>query len=241
MWSNHTSTGSPVTAQAYETVIEEIESMIRSKQLKLGDRLEGERVLADRLGVSRTSVREAIRVLATLGIIRSAPGSGPTAGAQVVADPEVALSASLRLHVAVDSLSVGDVIDARVMLESWAYRRLDGLSSDLLDRANELLEAMEQTDDPLEFHHIDTEFHLELVRLADNPLVNAIMSSLRASIESYVIDAAPLLEDWHAIATRLRAEHRAIVSALSEGSGERTALLAERHILAFARDAGLIT
>ena len=229
-----------MSAQAYETVIQEIEAMIRSKRLKLGDRLEGERALADRLGVSRTSVREAIRVLATLGIIRSAPGSGPSAGAQVIADPEIALSASLRLHVAVDSLSVSDVIDARVMLESWAYRRLNGLSSDL-HRANELLDAMEQTDDPVEFHHIDTEFHLELVRLADNPLVNAIMSSLRASIESYVLDAAPLLEDWHAIASRLRAEHRAIVSALGAGDGERTAVLAEDHILAFARDAGLIT
>ena len=230
-----------MSAQAYETVIEEIESMIRSKRLKLGDRLEGERALADRLGVSRTSVREAIRVLATLGIIRSAPGSGPSAGAQVIADPEVALSASLRLHVAVDSLSVSDVIDARVMLETWAYGRIEALPDGALARANELLAAMEGTDDPVEFHHIDTEFHLELVRLAGNPLVNAIMSSLRASIESYVLDAAPLLEDWQAIATRLRAEHRAIVSALSKGIGERTALLAETHILAFARDAGLIT
>ena len=230
-----------MSAQAYETVIEEIESMIRSKRLKLGDRLEGERALADRLGVSRTSVREAIRVLATLGIIRSAPGSGPSAGAQVIADPEVALSASLRLHVAVDSLSVSDVIDARVMLETWAYGRMAGLPDDALGRANELLTAMDGTDDPVEFHHIDTQFHLELVRLAGNPLVNAIMSSLRASIESYVLDAAPQLEDWQAIASRLRAEHRAIVTALGEGNGERTALLAEQHILAFARDAGLIT
>ena len=229
-----------MTAQAYETVIEEIESMIRSKRLRLGDRLEGERALADRLGVSRTSVREAIRVLATLGIIRSAPGSGPSAGAQVIADPEVALSASLRLHVADDSLAVSDVIDARVMLESWAYRRLDRVPADLLQPARELLDAMDQADDPVEFHHIDTQFHLELVRLAANPLVNAIMASLRASIESYVLDAAPLLEDWQAIAARLRAEHRALVTALGEGDGERTARLAEEHILAFARDAGLI-
>ncbi len=230
-----------MSAQAYETVIEEIESMIRSKRLKLGDRLEGERALADRLGVSRTSVREAIRVLSTLGIIRSAPGSGPSAGAQVVADPEVALSASLRLHVAVDSLSVGDVIDARVMLESWAYRGLPRLPADLLQPARELLDAMEQADDPVEFHHLDTQFHLELVRLAGNPLVNAIMSSLRSSIESYVLDAAPRLDDWQAIATRLRVEHHAIVAGLSEGDGERAALLAEEHILAFARDAGLIS
>lgn len=241
MWSNHTSTGSSVTAQAYETVIAEIESMIRSKQLKLGDRLEGERALADRLGVSRTSVREAIRVLVTLGIIRSAPGSGPSAGAQVVADPEAALSASLRLHVAVDSLAVSDVIDARVMLESWAYRRLEPVPDALLQPARDLLDAMEQAADPVEFHHIDTQFHLELVRLAANPLVNAIMTSLRASIESYVLDAAPLLDDWEAIAARLRTEHRALVAALGAGDGERTALLAEQHILAFARDAGLIT
>ena len=99
---------------------------------------------------------------------------------------------------------------------------------------------MEGTDDPLEFHHIDTEFHLELVRLAANPLVNAIMSSLRASIESYVLDAAPLLEDWHAIATRLRPSTEPSLPR-SVKARRRTALLAEGHILAFARDAGLIT
>ena len=229
-----------MTAQAYETVIQEIESLIRSKQLTIGDRLEGERALAERLGVSRTSVREAIRVLTALGIIRSAPGSGPSAGAQVVANPDTALTSSLRLHVAMDSLSVGDVVDSRVMLEMWAFRRLAEPLGDDLRPIHALVEAMEQTDDPLEFHHIDTEFHLELVRLAANPLVSAIMASLRASIESYVLDAVPHLADWPGTAVHLQGEHRAIVAALETGDGEQAAVLAEQHILGYARLTDLI-
>lgn len=229
-----------MSAQAYETVIAEIESMIRSKELAVGDRLEGERALAERLGVSRTSVREAIRVLTALGIIRSAPGSGPSAGAQVVANPDTALTSSLRLHVAMDSLSVADVVDSRVMLEMWANRRMARPLTESLQPVRELLASMETTDDPLTFHHIDTEFHLELVRLAANPLVTAIMSSLRASIESYVLDAVPQLADWPATAVHLQNEHRAIVTAVEAGDGERAAVLTEQHILGYARLSGLI-
>lgn len=58
-------------AQADETVIGEIQSLIRSKKESVGDRMEGERSLAERLRVSGTSVRKGLRVLGAMCIIRS--------------------------------------------------------------------------------------------------------------------------------------------------------------------------
>jgi GntR family transcriptional repressor for pyruvate dehydrogenase complex len=228
-----------LSGQAYEQVLHQIESMLTSKQLGVGDHLESERALADRLGVSRPSVREAVRVLTALGLVRSAPGSGPSAGAQIVAEPETALTATLRLHMATSSLSIPDVIDTRIMLETWAYRRLGGPPGEALEPAAALLEEMDEAV-PGEFHRLDAQFHRELVRLAGNPLVSAVMSSLRAAIEGYVLAAVPAIGDWASTAARLQREHRAILDAIAAGRGETAARLAEQHILDFARQSGLI-
>jgi GntR family transcriptional repressor for pyruvate dehydrogenase complex len=67
--------------RAWETVLAAIENDLLWGRLKPGDRLPGERALAADLGVGRSSVREAIRVLEVLGLVRTNVGSGPTAGA----------------------------------------------------------------------------------------------------------------------------------------------------------------
>ncbi|XTR53264.1 FadR/GntR family transcriptional regulator [Pseudarthrobacter sp. So.54] len=89
----------------------------------LGGRLPAERTLAEQLQVSRTSVREAIRVLEAMGVLRAGVGSGPEAGTVVIADPTAALGSALRLHVATSHLPVKDIVETRVLLESWAASR----------------------------------------------------------------------------------------------------------------------
>ena len=73
--------------RTHQVVLAHIEDDLTAGRIRLGDRLPGERALAERLGVSRPSVREAIKILEALGVIRTATGSGPEAGATVVADP----------------------------------------------------------------------------------------------------------------------------------------------------------
>jgi DNA-binding FadR family transcriptional regulator len=65
--------------RAWEIVLAHIEADLLEGRLGPGDRLPGERALAADLGVGRSSVREAIRVLEVLGLIRTATGSGPSA------------------------------------------------------------------------------------------------------------------------------------------------------------------
>ena len=65
--------------RAWQIVLERIENDLRDGRLRPGDRLTPERELAAQLGVGRSSVREAIRVLEVLGVVRTATGSGPSA------------------------------------------------------------------------------------------------------------------------------------------------------------------
>ncbi|UUZ60443.1 hypothetical protein [Nocardioides sp. B-3] len=72
--------------------------------------------------MSRAAVREAIRTLEGYGVVRSAVGTGKNAGTFIAAMPSRALTRFLRLHVAPANFPMGDVVDARVMLECSSAR-----------------------------------------------------------------------------------------------------------------------
>jgi GntR family transcriptional repressor for pyruvate dehydrogenase complex len=201
----------------------------------------GERQLAEQLGVSRPSVREAIRVLEAMGIVRTAAGSGESSGAVIVADPSAALASALRLHLATSHLIIDDIVATRLLIESWSVRTAAShRPHGPFDEAERLLDAMDEPDlTPYEFHHLDAEFHVELARLAGNPLVSAVMSALRESIQQYVLAAVPSLADWPATSRKLRREHRAILAAVRGRQGERGASLVTAHITGFYRAAGI--
>lgn len=106
--------------RAFEEVLARIEERIAADGLTVGDRLPGERQLAEQLGVGRSSVREALRVLETLGVVSSQVGRGPDAGAVLISRPGDALADLLRLHLGLATLSMREVIDTRLMIEQWA-------------------------------------------------------------------------------------------------------------------------
>ncbi|BDZ54522.1 hypothetical protein GCM10025870_15950 [Agromyces marinus] len=79
-----------IEPRAWQAVLEHVERKLLGGELAPGDRLPGERQLAADLGVGRSSVREALRVLEVLGLIRTHTGSGPTSGAIIIATPVAA-------------------------------------------------------------------------------------------------------------------------------------------------------
>jgi GntR family transcriptional regulator, transcriptional repressor for pyruvate dehydrogenase complex len=227
--------------RTHEIVLRRIEEDLAAGRLALGHRLPAERQLAEQLGVSRPSVREAIRVLEAMGIVRTAAGSGAGAGAVIVADPSTALASALRLHLATSHLIIDDIVATRLLIESWSVRTAASAKTrgQFLE-AERLLDAMDDLAlTPEEFHHLDAEFHIELARLAGNPLVAAVMTALRESIQAYVLAAVPALPNWSATARKLRREHRAILAAVQARQGELAATLVTAHITGFYRAAGI--
>ena len=73
--------------KAWESVLARIEERLVDGRLRPGDHLPPERTLAAELGVARSSVREAVRVLEAMGLIRTQTGSGPSSGAIIIARP----------------------------------------------------------------------------------------------------------------------------------------------------------
>ena len=233
--------------RTHEIVLAHIEAELSAGRVSLGQRLPGERVLAEQIGVSRPSVREAIRVLEAMGVIRTAVGSGAEAGAVIVADPGMALAGALRLHLATTHLVIADIVATRVLLESWAVRAASLPGSreaiDGIDRFAEAGRLLGQMDDaeltPEEFHRLDAQFHVELARRSGNIVVAAMMAALRESIQGYVLAAVADLPDWPGAARQLRREHRRILGAIVAGDGTRAADETTLHIEGFYRSAGL--
>jgi GntR family transcriptional repressor for pyruvate dehydrogenase complex len=170
-------------------------------------------------------------------VLRSGVGSGPAAGTVIVAEPAMALSAALRMHLASEHLRASDVVETRVLLEGWAARNAR-TDAPQLHEARALLTAMDEEglDAPL-FLDRDAAFHVAIAGATGNPLVGAMMASLRESIRDYTLALTEKLPDWERTAGRLRTEHRAVLAAIEEGRREDAAELIAAHITGYYREA----
>ncbi|WP_290804940.1 FCD domain-containing protein [Herbiconiux sp.] len=224
------------SGRAWETVLRRIEGYLVAGVLGPGDHLPSERALAAELGVGRSSVREALRVLEVLGLIRTQTGSGPQSGAIIIARPSGGMAALVRLQVAAHGFAVPDVVATRIVLESAVMTALaeasaaaagdagdaaSAASGPDLAAATELLDAMENpAGGPLtrdEFLTLDQAFHLALAVASGNEVIASMMAGLRDSIESYVRVGASSLPSWNDTSARLEREHRALVAAIEAG------------------------
>lgn len=225
--------------RTHQLVLQWIEGQLSEGGLAVGGRLPAERTLAEQLQVSRTSVREAIRILEAMGVVRAGVGSGPEAGTVVISDPTAALGSALRLHVATQHLPVSDIVQTRVLLESWAASHARPDSPELAG-AGRLLDEMDAENMAVDdFLALDVRFHLALADAAGNTVVSAMMGSLRESIQGYASQLTANLPDWEATAQRLRAEHRGILDAIRKDDGGLAAELVAAHIEGYYREAGV--
>ncbi len=229
--------------RSYQSVLLRIEADLAAGRLEIGGRLPGERVLAERYGVSRPSVREAIRVLEAMGLIRTASGSGPEAGAVLISDPAAPIGAALRWHLASRHLPVSDIVATRVLIESWALReaatRAAADEVDLAAARALLLEMDRPGLTATQFLALDTRFHVELARLAGNAVIEAIMAAMREGIEGYVTKAVAGFADWPVMMTLLRLQHAGMLEAVDAGRPDVAAVLVTAHIEGFYRSTGV--
>lgn len=226
--------------RAWQLVLEHIERDLLDGRLGPGDRLPSERDLSADLGVGRSSVREALRVLEVLGLIRTASGSGPSSGAIVIATPTGGMSALLRLQVAAQAFPLADVVRTRLVLEDAVAASLAADAARDTSAARLVLDAMEsETLTASEFLVLDAQLHLALAESSGNTVIAAMMAGLRTAIESYVLTGSVQISDWETMAARLRAEHHAIVDAIDSGDADAARRLVHDHITGYYTAAGL--
>jgi GntR family transcriptional regulator, transcriptional repressor for pyruvate dehydrogenase complex len=215
-------------APLFEQVTERLRELMASQRLVAGDRLPSERDLAARLGVSRTSVRQAVAALRSMGIVDVRHGDG----AYLVRSPdELVPSFTIEmLHVEADHPMVWE---AREALEVHAARlaATRATNADLMVM-QQALEAMAEElaagEDGVE---ADRHLHQAIVAAAHNPLLSRLFSSIedavaRTSAASLSMPGRP--------PESLRA-HRAIVEAIADRDADRAASEMTSHIRGSAR------
>src|SRR5688572_1770486 len=190
LWSDHrggridatTHRSTTGNARAWQVVLESVEDDLLEGRLAPGDRLPPERELAVRLGVGRSSVREALRVLEVLGLIRTGTGSGPSSGAIIIATPQGGMSALLRLQVAAQGFPLDDVVHTRLVLESAVVEALASDAGRDTGDARAVADAMDAPDlTPAEFLALDAQLHLALAEASGNVVIAAMMAGLRTA------------------------------------------------------------
>ncbi|MFI6601522.1 FadR/GntR family transcriptional regulator [Nonomuraea sp. NPDC050536] len=211
--------------RTFEGVLAQIERRIVEDGLTVGDRLPGERQLAEQLRVGRSSVREALRVLETLGVVSSQVGRGPDAGAILTSKPGSALTDLLRLHLGLAGLEPREVIDTRLMIERWAATHAAVARADTQALA-EAVAGMDVAGSAEDFVEHDTAFHCAIADASGNRLIAAIMRSLRDTMRHYAVEAVESLGDT----AILQADHRRILEAIRAGSADEAAAAVTAHL-----------
>jgi GntR family transcriptional repressor for pyruvate dehydrogenase complex len=201
----------------HNVVMERIVTYILGHGLRPGDKLPTERELTAMLGVGRSSLREATRSLAAMGIIRIAPrGMYVSGGESAVLTQPIAWGLLLSAH------SAREVIEARRVVEtSLAASAAVRATQDDIDRLATALELMRETVvRPEEFVAHDLEFHLEVAHAGHNVIllhiVRTIQLVIRAWIEKVIreYEHTPVSFDEH------RLIHEAIVARNPEAAAE---------------------
>ena len=200
----------------------EIRREISNGNLGLNDRLAPERMLAGTYGVARGTVREALNLLVSEGLVEIRPGSG-TYVVQPI--PNTITSP-------IDHASPMELMDARFALEPHICRLavMNGRRQDF-DQMEALCESMEtRMQDPASFSEADTEFHRLLAQCTRNSLLVWIIdqiTSVRSQEEWTRMRHLTLCEK---IITQYNGQHRAILDAIKAREPEQAANLMKEHL-----------
>lgn len=205
----------------YEAVLEQLKAMVADMQP--GDRLPSERELAERMAVSRVSLREALRSLESMGRIEIRRNAG-----SFVLDPRPnAITAQLLNLGPVDAEFLNNLVEVRAAIEdrvlSIVVRKGVDLTpvADLLDTIENGLDA-----DTGQSGSLDVRFEAMLGRMSGNPL----LIELQKSAHELWVDAwgyCGIAPGGH---RELLAEHRGILAALQSGDGALSRSLMAAHV-----------
>lgn len=209
-----------------DRVVKEIQRVIVSGQLEPGMKLLPERELADELGVSRTVVREAVRILVAKGLLETKPGVG-TIVRQVTSD-QIVEPLSLLLRTQGEDISVEHLHQVRHMLEVEiaGLAALQATGDDVAELKGILDEMETVLDIPEALVTSDADFHRELARTTHNPLLIILLDS----IQDLMQEVRLLVTRHPELHQKVMLDHRKILGrvAANDSDGARQAM--EEHL-----------
>lgn len=212
-----------------EQVAKRLLEMVRTKSLKPGDQLPPERELATYMQVSRPSLREALRGLQILGVLKMRQGGGIYVSALEATD----LLGPLQFLITLDSKNLGSLYESRHMIDgSIARLAAERIEPAQIASLHALVEVQTRlTGDALAFRLADTEFHETIAAATGNPFLVTISHSLYVLGMEYRRVAA----ETAGVLKRSLEEHRVIVAALEAHDAAATEAAMQAHLLSVHR------
>jgi len=212
--------------KTYKQIIEQIISLIVNGDLKNGDKLPGERSLAQTLGASRASIREAFRTLEIIGILEVRHGGGT-----YVQDFQIAPFLNTIAPLFLQNVDLmGDMMDFRIMLEEDAVRAaaLCEDSQTIDDMANAIADM--ESDDAQVAEAADIHFHMSIFAATGNKVFALAGECLSYIVHTSIHTSRTQLIDDKAISQRWLSEHKAIFDAVANHQPDKAGDALRSHL-----------
>ena len=168
----------------FNDVLKQIIEQIQTGELKPGDALPAERILAEELGISRPALREVLKALSLLGITVSVHG-----GANYIAtDLSSCLTGPLSIIFQMYNSKIQDAVSLRGALEAKAaYLAAQNCSQ--LDAAELqlIIAKLDSTDNETLRSDLDRDLHFKIAQIADNPLIFSVMNASSQLTENMIV------------------------------------------------------
>ena len=226
----------PIRIQkGFESLAEALAEQILTGKIKQGDLLPNERELGEVSGLSRGSVREALRVLEAQGLVSTKLGRNGGRVASPAADET--FRRSIGFFIRGQRIRLEAVFETRLAIEpsSARFAALHRTQADLgeIDRCHKRLQLASATGDIAAYVRANLDWHLQVVRASQNELLIAFMSAVSQSVF-----VATDLDGFNSIEVRnavIRA-HGRVIDAIEARDGDAAARRMGRHVAAYISD-----
>ncbi len=215
------------TKKVYQHVIEQIQNMVMTGVLKKGDKLPSERDLVEQLGVSRASIREAIRALEMIGLIESRQGEGNFIGGDINSSFFEPLSVMFMLNGGQPE----DVLELRRVIEVEAVAlAADKITAEQSVELQELMEEFRTAADEMERVHIDKAVHDKIAEIGGNYLILILLNTISSLLESFIRDARGMILREESNRDLLLVQHQEICDGIIAKDSKRAIKAMKIHL-----------
>ncbi len=218
----------------YQRIVEQVEEAVARGDLKPGSRLPSERELVVQFGASRPTVREALRVLESNGIVRSRPGD-PN-GPEILPFSPHGLHKQMTRLIQADGASLAEVLSFRMVVDGAGCRLAARL------RTEQDLVELERTVTDLEasltlgyqaFSRADLAFHQAIAAASRNSILGVCNNVVRDVVLSLISTNVANAVDTPELMAATISYHREVLVAVRDKDGEAAARSSSRSIYDF--------
>lgn len=215
-------------ASLQETVQERVKQFIIENDHRSGDPLPPEAELARRLGISRPSLREAMRVLQTIGVVESRHGSGTYVGRFRMETLVDGISFSIQASSEANALhALSEILEVRELLEGHLVRQCaSSITPEQVEQLEDVINRMQAKADAGEiFTQEDMEFHEVLYSSIDNAFMVQLVTAFWKVFNKVEVHLRGVEDELDSIVT----SHRNLLDALKDGDQDQAAEAMNRH------------